>query len=440
MGVTPITSSRQFRKGRILHSVGNDFALCESPEPRVWVGIQITPSGVTIKRIGTIALRSRYVSYSNSIRAVPSIDRKHVKVLEDELRDKWSATMPFAVKNALMRASTSLAYSPPTPASIEEMLKSPISSPDFLDKMKFEPPVAPITKPASRKRASSFSVPPLPEDSYWYESDADRKLTRDYISLRKAGFTVNLMIAGPSGSGKTVGVERLGKELGIPVHIVNCQAITTPEKWIGQMMADPEKGTYFVPSQHVQWVEGTAPECLESESCILLYDEITRLRPELNNMTYSLFDTQRGLEVPQMGRRVLMNPKNLIIATANIGSAFSGTFGQDRAFRERFAMTMERDFPPVEEEVKILTSATGITAEDATSLARVAHATRNMWREQTIEQPISTRTLVTWSLLVSGGYDIMQAAEYTVLPLYSEDGGVESDRAKVRLQIEGKVA
>ena len=139
-----------------------------------------------------------------------------------------------------------------------------------------------------------------------------------------------------------------------------------------------------------------------------------------------------------MGRRVYMDRNNIVVSTANIGAAFAGTFGQDRAFRERFAITMERDFPPLPEEVKILTSATGVSAALANQLCVVAESSRRMWKAGTIESPISTRTLVTWALLVAGGYSVMQAADYTVLPMYSEDGGVDSDRTRIRLEIEAK--
>lgn len=293
---------------------------------------------------------------------------------------------------------------------------------------------------AARSKAASFVAPDPVEAPYWYESANDSRLYRDFLSLCDAGHIVNLLISGPSGSGKTVGIQRLGKELGIPVHIVNCQAITTPEKWIGQMQASVSDGTFFEPSQHIQWVERTHPDCEGFDKCIILYDEITRLRAELNNMTYSLFDTQRGLEVPQMGRRVVMSSQNYIVATANLGAAYTGTHTQDRAFRERFALTIERDFPPYDEEVKVLTMNTGISTDDAQSIVRVAGHTREMWRRDELESPISTRTNGLWALLVSGGYTLKEAADYTVLPMFSDDGGSSSDRAKVSASIEGKVA
>jgi len=71
-------------------------------------------------------------------------------------------------------------------------------------------------------------------------------------------------------------------------------------------------------------------------------------------------------------------------------------------------------------------------------LVRVANLSRKRWEQDEIESPISTRTLKNWALLVSGGYTIKKAAEYTVIPLYSNDGGLASDRTKIASMIEGK--
>lgn len=439
---TKISSPREFRRGRTLMNADRDFVLVTSPAPREWIGVQIdaTTGAYNIRRVASNKLAKEYDHLAVGGVRNPLSPSDVINVITSLAGLPWDIpSVEFRVRYSLGKKAAYTPAYPPLAIKKKPSLTSVRGVIEELEATTKAPKPAPAEEATTLgKRASVFTIPEADEKPYWYESDSDRKLLRDFISLRKAQFTVNLMIAGPSGAGKTVGVQRLGEELGIPVHIINCQAITTPEKWLGQMMADPEKGTYFVPSQHIEWVERTHEDCKGAEQCILLYDEITRLRPELNNMTYSLFDTQRGLEVPQMGRRVMMAPENLVISTANIGAAFAGTFGQDRAFRERFAMTMERDFPPLNEEVKILTSATGIVEAHAQTLCRIAESSRRMWKAGTIEQPISTRTLVTWALLVAGGYSVIQAAEYTVLPMYSEDGGVDSDRAKIRLEIEGK--
>jgi MoxR-like ATPase len=288
--------------------------------------------------------------------------------------------------------------------------------------------------------SSEFNPPPVNPDRYWYESERDMKFLGDFVQMRLAGHETNAIVVGPSGFGKTEGVIRLGERLGVPVHVINCQVITTPDKWLGQMQADPEKGTFFEVSQHLRWVERTHEDCIGAEFCIMCYDELTRLRPELGNMTFSLLDGQQGLEVPQMGRRVAMSDKNVVFATANIGSAYAGTFAMDWALRGRFDSTLERGFPPEDEELKVITTANaGLTDDAARQIIKVAQHTRTLWKNGELESPISTRLLLSWARYVAGGYTIKDAAEYTVTPVYTEDGGAESDRAKVKLAIDGKV-
>lgn len=278
-------------------------------------------------------------------------------------------------------------------------------------------------------------------DRYWFESDNDTRAFKDFVGMRRAGHDTNAIVVGPSGFGKTEGVKRLGERLGVPVHTVNCQVITTPEKWLGQMMADPTKGTYFEVSQHIKWIERDSEECQNSEFCIILYDEITRLRPELGNMLFSLLDGQQGLEVPQMNRTVHMARENVIFATANIGSAYAGTFAMDWALRGRFDFTVERPFPPSEEEVKVLVTANPkLSEEKARQMIDVAEHSRILWKNGELESPISTRLLLSWGRLVAGGYSIKDAAEYTVIPVYTEDGGADSDRAKIKMALDLKVS
>lgn len=410
---------RWLRTNRVVYNktAGIFALLLQTPGPGQW--FILTQNGDVLNRTSK-EIASIYANMFMSLRSLPreeDIDEGIVKMLERaEIADpttKWR-------KNALAILEKEVSYrkSGAIAAAVNAIRSSA----------------------AEETRASTkFAVDPYDPDSYWYESDEDSSMYEDFITMRDAHHPVNLIIVGPSGSGKTEGIQRLGKRLGVPVHIVNCQAITTPEKWIGQMTASPEHGTEFVPSQHIQWVERTHEDCEGFDRCIILYDEITRLRADLNNMTYSLFDTQRGLEVPQMNRRIQMAEENMVVATANIGAAFTGTHTQDRAFRERFSFTIERDFPTPEAEIEILVSSTGVSKAAAEEMVNVANNTRTLWRSETLESPISTRTLKAWSLLVSGGRSIKKASEYTVIPLYSAEGGLSSDRTRVASMIEGKV-
>jgi MoxR-like ATPase len=434
-----LTSLRFVRAGRVIHRSTSDLILVQSTAPKTWEVIVVENTLGAFYRSTTRVSNSwkQYdISEQLSIDPPPGLIPSWVEgeFSSANTVNKFRAKRVVALAQARAARSAGGVAIPHTPVPSASVGAPTLATP-------LPPPAFPgITHEKKAIPAVEFKVPELNPNPYWYESREDAKFIRDFIAVRQAGHVANLMIAGPSGSGKTEGIRHLGPEVGIPVHIVNCQVITTPEKWLGQMMADPARGTYFEPSTHLQWVERTHDDCKGSEHCILLYDEITRLRPELNNMTYSLFDKQQGLEVPQMGRRVMMAEGNIVIATANMGAAFVGTFGQDRAFRERFSFTLERKFPPADEEIKIITSATGVSTGDARRLVEIANDSRAAWQSQTLDQPISTRILLAWAMWVSGGYSIKDAADYTVMPMYSDDGGVESDRARIRIMVTGKGA
>lgn len=272
-------------------------------------------------------------------------------------------------------------------------------------------------------------------EAYWYEKKEDAQFLDHFIDLRrKARVVGNLLLTGPSGSGKTEGLRHLAERKGVPFYKMDCATITTEEKWVGRREID-ETGTHFVMSEHLKWLEGT-----EYEPGIVCYDEITRVHPSKHNILLPILDGSQSLFVPDMGKYIIVHPDNIIMATANIGSAYGGTFQMDRAFRERFNFTMERSFPPVDDEIKVLTTRTNSDPAKAKLMVDIADQTRRKWKAGDLESPVSTRTLIAAAYLVASGMSVVQAFGYTVLPLYKDDGGAQSERAMVRLIIAGKAA
>ncbi len=440
-------AARSLRSGQVLHYDDTPAVLVldVSVAPNKWSAIMFSPLGPEAswsqtKFASNATSRARWhVATSSVTFSVPALD--------GPLSIDFTSRALAAANHVSTLSPRGLGHVTPLPPLAE--------TPPWVALRPGDTPITPIPVPVEKDLSDLTSrgkkavvsdgafAPPAPNpDRYFYESDEDTRLMSDYVAMRLAGHVTNLMVVGPSGFGKTDSAVRLGERLAVPVHIVNCQAITTPEKWIGQMQVDPEKGTYFEVANHIKWVERTHPDCADAPYCILLYDESTRLRPELANNLFSLLDFQQGLEVPQMGRRVQMDPLNIIIATANVGSAYSGAFTMDWALRERFDTTLERKMPPAPEELKVIRTAVRekIDVEAANGMIRVAEHTRTLWKQGEIDSPISTRMLISWARFVAGGYSVMDAAEYTVVPMYSEDGAEASDRAKVRFALSGKVA
>jgi MoxR-like ATPase len=301
-------------------------------------------------------------------------------------------------------------------------------------------PTGPVVKPVSvndeEKKLTTAAVEKIETgEAYWYEKPEDARFLDHFIDLRrKANVVGNLLLTGPSGSGKTEGLKRLAERKGLPFYKMDCATITTEEKWVGRREID-STGTKFVMSEHLRWLEG-----VEYEPGIVCYDEITRVHPSKHNILIPVLDGSQAIFVPDMGKYVIVHPDTIVMATANIGSAFGGTFQMDRAFRERFNFTMERGFPPPAEELKVLTTKTNANEEKVKLMVDIAEQTRRKWKAGDLESPISTRTLIAAAYLVASGMSVVNAFGYTVLPLYKDDGGAQSERAMVKLIITGKAA
>lgn len=272
-------------------------------------------------------------------------------------------------------------------------------------------------------------------EPFWYESEEDRQMFDWFIEGHK-NRTVegNLIIMGPAGSGKTEGAVHSGERTGTPVHVINSASITSIEKWVGERGIN-DQGTYFKLSDVMEILRGTDPRFPPG---VVVFDEITRLHATYHNVMFPLLDHQRRIWIPEMHDFLSVHPDVMVMATANIGGRFTGTYHMDHAMRERFHYAIERDFPPRDAEVQILTSKVGISETVAGVLVDIANKTRLRWRQGDLQLPISTRSLLAAAPIVRDGGTIARAFEVTALPMYSHEGDATSERSFVKGIISGK--
>jgi hypothetical protein len=295
-----------------------------------------------------------------------------------------------------------------------------------------EPP-KPVAKRSKEDALKKLRGSATSNANYFWEKPEDTAATDMWIGInRSAGVRINLINVGPAGCGKTEGIKLASLRAGLPFYKVDCASITTSDKWIGHKEID-EKGTHFVMSEHLEWLE--AKVC---EPGVLLYDEINRLHPSLLNLLIPILDGSQSIWVPDMNKRIDVHPDTLIAATANFGVGFSGTYSLDVAISDRFGMILERGFPPETEEVKILEIRTGVDKASAVILVDIAKAIRRKFDNEEISKPVSTRALLNTSTYVVAGMSVLEAIEYTWLKGYSDLGGAQSERAQVRVLVTGK--
>lgn len=277
------------------------------------------------------------------------------------------------------------------------------------------------------------------DPGYFYMTPQNIAIGKTWMALRRdMGVVMNMLVVGPSGCGKTEGLKRLAEEFQIPFYKVDCGSITTIDRWVGhkEIVAGPNgPETKYVLSEFLQWISGDG-----FEPGLVDLDEINRLHPQLLNIVIPILDGSQSIWVPDLGVRVPVHPGTMIAATANLGVGYSGTHGMDIALHDRFGVVMEQTFPPIPEEVAILTRRTGLDDQRAQTLVTVATQARAKANQGEVSKFVSTRALIDWARWVTTGMSMTDAAEATIVKKFSEDGGSQSERAILRLIVQGVCA
>jgi hypothetical protein len=122
------------------------------------------------------------------------------------------------------------------------------------------------------------------------------------------------------------------------------------------------------------------------------------------------------------------------VATANIGNEYTSTRVMDKALMDRFII-VEMDVLTDEEEFGLLEYMfPHVDNTVLQAISEIAHLTRVESKSETgrISSAVSTRTSVEIAGLLFDGFGLDEAAEVTIYPQYSEDGGLDSERTYIK--------
>jgi hypothetical protein len=79
-----------------------------------------------------------------------------------------------------------------------------------------------------------------------------------------------------------------------------------------------------------------------------------------------------------------------------------------------------------------------VEEKELKAVAEIASHTRDVSRSEVakLSNMVSTRVSVEMAGLLYDGFDLMEAAEVAILPFFSQDGGMESERTYVKQLIQ----
>lgn len=243
-----------------------------------------------------------------------------------------------------------------------------------------------------------------------------------YLLLRNINNQVNTMMIGPTGTGKTELVLLACKKLGVPCHVYDMGSMYDPVAGLLGVHRLQKGGVSTF--DYAKFTKDIA------EPGVILLDELSRAPVTTNNILFPCLDSRRMLPVEIAGgddlRAIKVHPDCCFIATANVGSEYTGTMSMDRALVGRF-FPLELDYMPKDKEEAVLSKRCRIPSSAAKHIVSVANEVRTLYRKQEISCSLSTRETLMAAELVSDGWTILRAMELVFLPLF-EGTRMEGER------------
>jgi nitric oxide reductase NorQ protein len=240
----------------------------------------------------------------------------------------------------------------------------------------------------------------------------------------------NILLTGPTGTGKSQTAIAVAKSMDRELFYLNLGATQDPRgTLIGNTHFSKDAGTYFNESAFVK--------AIQKPNTVILLDEVSRAHPEAWNILMTVLDPgQRYLRLDEAVDSPTIKVADGVsfIGTANIGNEYTAVRVMDRALLDRFVIAEIPFLTPAEESSLITQLFPAIDTKVAGNLADIAGLTRVEIKSDSsrIQTPISTRSVLEMAGLIVDGFTLTECAEVSIYPLYSQDGGLQSERTFVK--------
>lgn len=233
-----------------------------------------------------------------------------------------------------------------------------------------------------------------------------------------------LLLKGPTGCGKTRFVAHMAVRMGLPLHTVSCH---------DDLTAADLTGRYLLRGGDTVWTDGPLTRAVR-EGGICYLDEVVEARKDVTVVLHPLTDDRRILPLERTGEELSAPDSFMLIVSYNPGYQ-NVLKALKPSTRQRF-IAIEFDFPPLDHEVQVVASESGLAAERVRPLVVLARRLREL-KGQDLEEGVSTRLLVYCATLIVAGMKIEEAVTASMIEPLTDDPDVKAGLIEVAKAVLG---
>ena len=199
-----------------------------------------------------------------------------------------------------------------------------------------------------------------------------------------------VILKGPTGCGKTRFVAYMAHKLGRPLVTVACHEDLTASDLVGR---------FLIQGDETVWCDGPLTAAIRM-GAILYLDEVVEARKDVLVVIHPLTDDRRILPIDRLGTVLRAPPEFMMVVSYNPG--YQSVLKElKHSTRQRF-VSLDFGYPPSALEERVVTEESGVGAETAQQLVRVAEKVRNL-TDRGLDEGVSTRLLVYAGKLIAEG-------------------------------------
>lgn len=222
-----------------------------------------------------------------------------------------------------------------------------------------------------------------------------------------------LLLKGPTGCGKTRFVAHMAARLGLPLYTVACH---------DDLTAADLTGRYLLKGGETVWVDGPLTRAVR-EGGICYLDEVVEARKDVTVVLHPLTDDRRILPLERTGELLEAPPAFMLVVSYNPG--YQNILKSLKpSTRQRF-LAFDFAYPAPDLEARVVASESGVDADTAAMLVRLAGRIRSMAGAD-LEEAASTRLLVYCAILIKAGRPLREAVRAAIIEPLSDDPAVKA--------------